>query len=303
MSELQLRLHLGAHKTGTTYLQNLLEVNQGLIAASGQAYWPLAAVRTPIWQGLRETAARAQPGIKSLIKRKIAGRPAFLSALHDLGQTKRNTLISEENILGSANDCFGKCLYPDAGSRVRIVVDQFKNHETELWIAIRSYAGFISSMYAEALRHGLQVPDEAPHDAILGGGGGWPDLIERLLNHNPHARLVVWLHEGFRHTEQQIVSEFTNISYGDFRQLTEKLVRPSPSAQAVTEALRDVNSHNRPERIQRMAAAEHRFPREPGMAAFDVWGSEQKAALDEAYVRDLARIRAMGATHAVRVIE
>jgi tetratricopeptide (TPR) repeat protein len=49
-------LHLGAHKTATTYLQELFERNQDLIFDAGRAYWQLGLLRLVIDAEFREAS-------------------------------------------------------------------------------------------------------------------------------------------------------------------------------------------------------------------------------------------------------
>ena len=64
-----LRLHIGAHKTATTYLQGLLDANQGRIARSDQSYWLNTQTRPPVAELLAEPAGRRVA--KTLTKRMI----------------------------------------------------------------------------------------------------------------------------------------------------------------------------------------------------------------------------------------
>ena len=53
-----IRLHLGVHKTATTYLQELFALNRGRIAMAGRAYWPLIHLRPAIDYSIWSRTAR-----------------------------------------------------------------------------------------------------------------------------------------------------------------------------------------------------------------------------------------------------
>ena len=202
-------------------------------------------------------------------------------------------LLSEENILGDPGDCTKASFYPKARHRLSVLCDALpETRPVELFVAIRSYADFLASIYAESLRHGgfhslanLKADGTPPE-------GEWPALLDTIRSVFPDAPLIVWRYEAFRDLEPAILERFTGGNGKSLQRPDRPDAKPSASAEAIERMIEEAPALDRSRRIFRMLALEHEYPAAPGGRRFDPWTTEERAAMDAADQRDLARLAA-----------
>ena len=111
-------LHLGAHRTGTTTFQSLLDRNRADLARRGLAVWTPARTRGGLLDGLVQRPCDATPQDDWRAKRSC-GRIRMERA-RLAGQGQERLLLSEENLLGAIrNNLRERCLFPDAADAFR----------------------------------------------------------------------------------------------------------------------------------------------------------------------------------------
>lgn len=183
-------IHLGAHKTATTHLANCLEKAESDLLADGVAF-------------LGPENLRQAPLNLRLLLNNPEGRPdqqkAAMGILRGLMEEHRDLIISEELILGGFTKGqflgAGGQVYPQAGQRLRHLLDLVGTRDVTLLLAIRSPADFLTSAFGEGLRH------EGPLkiDTFLNGFQPallrWSELIGRLQRDSEAQRLICWRYE------------------------------------------------------------------------------------------------------------
>lgn len=149
----RIHLHLGAHKTATTYIQRILATNKDTLLENGVFYLPLAQTRAKL---SKQIMGLSRKGRRSADL--VSHRQAILDELSGKGLERCHTvLISDENLLGSPGR-FKK------GNVYETIPDDWKNVHTELGpnitvsFSIRDYPGFLTSIYAEILRRNRYFP-------------------------------------------------------------------------------------------------------------------------------------------------
>lgn len=132
------KLHLGAHKTATTYIQKQLEMN-AIEFLDDQIYLPL--------QEMRETFTALAISSESKSSNDLR------SFLHKLGDYS-TLILSDENILGTAALLRDGILYRDLEKRCRKIANAFLGDvKIEVVFLFRDYRDFISSLYCEYIRN------------------------------------------------------------------------------------------------------------------------------------------------------
>lgn len=285
-----IRLHLGAHKTATTYLQELFALNRGRIAAAGRAYWLLAHIRSTIAFSIWSDAAR--DGLLGPL-RGHALRGAPFNHLRTLLEASNDHVISDENILGPPVDALKGRFYPGAGRRLERLAGMFGDRQVEVFLCLRSYPQFLASLFAESLRHGAYMPAADLVAANGDPGGQWPALIDTVHRALPEARIVVWRYEQFPALKPLVVERLAGVPLAGMQALPSEQVRPSPSARAVAVQLERAGAMPKPRRALSMAMAETEFPPTGAADTFDPWPAEQAARMTAAYERDTALIAAL----------
>lgn len=189
------RIHLGAHKTGTTHVQDLLALRRTELAEIGIDYPTRAMLRkarfakhvSPLRGGLKDTRWLVRLRRFLMLRRIRGDRPA----------TTR--LISEEQILGLSDGLLRPELYPNATIRLGRLRELTGGEPTTLFLSVRNPADGIPSAYAQCLRVGFRyIPRiEDVIQQALARPPSWTHLARRIKAAFPEAQLVVWRLEDY----------------------------------------------------------------------------------------------------------
>jgi len=188
-------LHIGAHRTGTTTLQRFLNTNRGVLKANGIAFWGPGKTRGGLFTGLikapdkltRDDHRRARRA-RGLIAIEISRLEA--QGFHTL-------IVSEENMNGGLTHCAKSgVLYPQAWARMSRVAEAFQPHPTRVALAIRSYERHWGSVLAFCLKQGHAPPNAAALHAMTIQPRRWSHLVSDLAMAFPDADRVVWPFEA-----------------------------------------------------------------------------------------------------------
>jgi hypothetical protein len=278
-------LHLGAHRTGSTMLQTILDANAALLAEAGvRVLTPprpgkrdgitvrdtVKAVRRSTWlplAGLRDRVARrAGAGLRALI-----------------GGTAERLVISDEMLLGRAYGRDGTGLYPQVAgvlAAFRLALDA---PVAEVHLTVRAYDSFLVSVYAmRALYAGRQPAFDTLRPRLLALDRGWPLVVDDIAAAFPEARLHLGTVE---HTPlaRRLVGLVGAEAAASLRYDPGARSNVAPSLAAI-EAART--------RRLRHAEADALVARLAGGPAFDPLTAAEKASLRARYTADLAAMRA-----------
>ena len=191
--EIQLSVHLGAHKTATTHLQRSIDEYEKATGGAGvKCYGPqyLRADSRPIQNlfGLKPWCGDFKP------KRTPEKQLQFLA------QGCQRVFISDENFLGSLHHGDGHLvlpLYPDASDRLIALAKALPGVRIRLFLAIRCPDTFIESAYSQTLLSGhfLSPADfKAKHQVHC---VDWVPLVRGLANLPGIESLMVWQYEDY----------------------------------------------------------------------------------------------------------
>ncbi|MFO1138879.1 MAG: hypothetical protein U1E41_07380 [Paracoccus sp. (in: a-proteobacteria)] len=195
-----LTIHLGAHKTATTHLQQSLrqvrrELRQGGVFYAGPGV-------------LRDRGARLERilgGHGELRMDSGLGR-----ALAEVRHCLPEMLLSEENILGgtSRRRIVGPqgVFYPGAGRRLQRLIALAGGGPATLCLAVRDPASFNVSAFAVQLAYGKEIDIE---DYLVGRDPArldWAALVARLSAVPGVARIIVWRYEDYPALRPQILA-------------------------------------------------------------------------------------------------
>lgn len=285
MAQKIVRLHVGVHKTATTYLQQYLLQNRGTLAREGLAYWPTEDIRAQFklaWeqQVLDRYSRRGRLG--TLIRGDRA-----LARMREWFDLDRDVLLSEENLLGEGSDFFNGSVYPDAGARLTRLAEALpKNRPLEVWLCLRSYPDFLASIYGEAARFWKVPAPEVFVERYVNSAGCWPELVDQIRIALPQARLYVWAYEDFRRLEPLIVESMTGVSPARLQPLLQSDVRPSASDRAIRACAALPDDIQGAERMFRMLEMEELYPIQDSSDRFSPWSADQREQMETAWQRD-----------------
>jgi len=180
-------LHLGAHRTASTYVQGVLGKNTALLAANGIAVPKQEATRAALTE-------RLNPSLPTL---PLTG--GFARLLRQSGAVDVKTVIlSDENILGFLNEIFAHHkFYPNTRARLKRLSRLLPAAPRKILLGIRPYESFFPSAYGRWLAPGRPVlPREDIAGIVLGFQRGWDDLVAEILEVFPDTELLLSEYHG-----------------------------------------------------------------------------------------------------------
>lgn len=260
---------LGVHKTGTTFLQACLEASREALVQHRVDYQSLDEFRT----------AHTRPLLN------LPGVPEAPSA----STPDRCHLIFDENILGLVQHVAApEGLYPEGPWRADEMSDHLGLEAPRLVLGLRGFAGFLPSLYCEALkatpfqpfRNFLRTPLESL---------SWQPLVAGLLDTFPDSLITIYTAETLRGHETRFLSHLLDIP-AEALSRADHSERPGFSQRAIDEMMK-LHAAGEIDRatVKRLVRA---HPRGPGVPGFDPWSTEERAQLDSLYAKDLDALAA-----------
>lgn len=135
-----MHLHLGFHKTGTTYLQKKLDIN--LSENDDVQYYS----RSKIYKAIT----------RPLIERKSGeySEKDGLEFVRGILSKNKRVVISEENLLGAFYSWKEDRFYPDSVENIKRLSDVFQGAKFKLFLTVREHSDWIESMYLQKIKNG-----------------------------------------------------------------------------------------------------------------------------------------------------
>lgn len=198
-----LTIHLGAHKTASTHLQQTLQALAPAMLAAGIHY-----SGPQQWRG---GLARLGPLLGAgMAPGRRRGRLRW--RLDRIAETWPGVVISEENILGSLRREGlmgpGNLVYPDAVPRLRRLLGMLRHRLATICLAVREPTAFLTSAFSMQLQGGVELDFGAYLAGFDPVALSWAGLARRLLAVRGVARLVVWRYEDYAALRPHILAQF-----------------------------------------------------------------------------------------------
>lgn len=267
-------LHIGAHKTATSYMQKKLALNVELLKRRNIHFDPLETVRKEFTPILNDRATPANEWI-----RELRGTARSM-----------NVLLSEENIMGVPGDLVREGqYYVWARSRLSRVRELLEADRPEIFLALRDYSAFTVSMYSEYIRHRAFLKFEEYLEIYEATAFSWVRVIDDIFQAIPEARLSVWDFGHFRTLEKGVFQAMLGFD-PDILENPVGPVRESFSEVAVRafEALSGALTHAEMKKLINPIA--RNLPKGADFPAYDPHNPETKAHMKAQYAEDLATI-------------
>jgi hypothetical protein len=144
----QWRIHLGAHKTATSHLQETLAAVRDDLVGQGVDFIPNPLVR-------QRSLARTLSQRRSVARLPIFGRACMRAAIESVVAPLRTgpevVVLSEENIVGVPEHMLRVPSYPQAKRNVGRLASLAGRAEGVFFLSIRSYDTLLPSAYVETL--------------------------------------------------------------------------------------------------------------------------------------------------------
>lgn len=199
-------LHVGAHRTGSTSFQHYLRGNRARLMAEGTALWEPNMLRKGVFDGLF-AAPRMLNGRN--LQRRAMGRVRLNAAQAERAGAQR-LLVSEENMIGAPRACLrAASLYPAMGERMARLDAAFEGAITRVVLCIRAQDLWWSSIAAYGLGRGHPLPDPMLLEAIAQSPRTWRDVITDLSCALPHAEIKILPFEQFAGQADKLLAQAT----------------------------------------------------------------------------------------------
>ncbi len=235
----ELRVHIGAHKTGTTHLQAALTAAQVEIRSFGATYIPLEQARSwfsefpySVW-GYR--AVRVFPISRRYILRQRVRD--LLGQIYASAVVDGWVVISEEDIIGNTQ-CLMECKFYPHLAKLHVIEEVAKIIPTKLFITIRSLDQFLVSAYAESIKgRRLSRRDfEAMASFFLHSKVIWYRLVKRIMRASPSSEIEVWVYDDYRENWRSFLSRLTGQSFAGASEVSIPNRTRTPSERAILDA-------------------------------------------------------------------
>lgn len=279
-------VHLGVHKTGTTFLQANLEANRQRLEARG--------VDVLLPDQLRALDPRPLEGV-SWLRSRVRG-PTWRDLVEPVAPLlngRRVVLISEENLLGGPGDVIRGSFYEHRIAAFRAVGRLARRAEVRVVLAIRSLDTFLPSAYSQMLQH-APAPEggfDRVRARVRRKPPSWAEVVDVARRHLGSAQVVVCTYEDLRGNEEEMLTVLTDGVEmpvrrseipGDTRSATWAGIRAA-------ERLRIPMPHD-----DRVQTVRRLYGSHAGGPPFQPFDDAEVHRLQELYLRDL---RAIAAAH------
>ena len=193
---LDVTLHIGAHRTGTTSLQQLLGANAAALNSANAAYWGPNRTRSGLFSGFFKDPTMLTRDSLRRAKRSTGVIQINLQRLEAAGMGQ--LIVSEENMMGGICDnLVATSLYPFAADRLSSFRRAFAGRRLQIALTIRSYEAYWASALAFSIKRGFAAPETAHLDLLVTQPRRWQSVIEAIVDVFPEAEVSVMTFEGF----------------------------------------------------------------------------------------------------------
>lgn len=260
---------IGAHKTGTTYLQHCLDASREALNAHHVKYLELEDFRSRYTYPLlmkRWTGAPPQPSV-------FTSSDNYLNFVFD-----ENMLSLVQHVLSPQG------VYRKGAERLKTMMDHLGLSAPKIVLGMRCFDTFLPSLYCETLKSTpFKTFDKflvTPFEALR-----WAPLLMDLQEMFPDSEIVTYRAEDMRGREKELLGYLTGIP-ADEISLAKSGERLGFSQKAVN-TLVSMHKSNPVSLgdVDRVCKASPKSKTLPGYMPFD---SEERAFLQELYAQDSA---------------
>ena len=285
------RIHIGAHKTATTHVQETLALMRPELVAQGVDFIPNLLLRQggiAVALGRKRLWKRVPPLRGPMVRRVLAEHLDPLRA----GPTRM--VFSEEKLIGGSQHVFSEPIYPQVQRVTALLATLAPRSRVTLYLSIRSFDTQLPSAYVQELKV-MPVPGggfEAIRRRVLARPPSWFDMVRRIRAAAPGVPLKVWRQEDYRDHAPAILAGLCGLeALGPLPAIEDPAWTRSPDLAAIQAAEALPATMPEPERRARVREI---FKQAGDGARFQPWSAEEKAQLRAAYAADIERIAGLG---------
>lgn len=205
---MDISLHLGVHRTGSTSLQVFMNDNRKLLARDKVAVWGPGRTRSGLFEGLIRDPDMLSEADQVLGDRSVQRIKMELDRARKNGMGR--VVISEENMSGTMARNLRRCrLYDQVGPRLKRFAPAFEGHALRIGLAIRSYDTYWASALAFRVKGGEELPSAKKLDALTLQPRRWRHVVSDIAAVFPQAEICIWTFEGWMGLPQAQLNALT----------------------------------------------------------------------------------------------
>jgi len=279
-----INIHVGAHKTATTYIQKVLLANRDMLARHRIKYIPMQNVR-------KNLTRKVQAHVNRVVSRSSSVRGIREFIEKRFPEDCDTLVISDENIVGSCKEiCRKSDIYPAAVDRLQLLAEALQGYEVNVYFCVRDYVEFLPSAYCEYLRHN----DFMSFEQFLAGldpqAEYWSRVVTDLIGVFGNASAHVWCYEDFRKGVKSVMADLVSSDDVALSYDVED-ARPSMSDLSMR-ALCKLDEVLAPADTRKLVKAVTTvFPKGEGYAGYSPWNDEQRLLWSSKYNNELDAIK------------
>ncbi len=278
------RIHIGAHKTATTHIQDTLESICQELEDADIEYISRENIRNmrrfPTlnwWQ--------RQPILQRYYSKKDI-QNHWINSYKGMSET---LLISEENILGGVSGLLGSRIYPNMEKNLATLFFLKGDSKIALFLSTRSFDSILPSAYAQQARKAKVKPGgfDVIKKTVLNKPPKWSSIIKRIINLVDADHLKIWKYEDYANNQDFFLSYLCKNKIPSFPYIPPPTTTRSPSAEAIR-LLEEICP--RLPRKKRKEEAARICSLDSSSNSFRPFSIHEAAILRESYEEDLAFI-------------
>jgi len=279
---MNLKLYIGAHKTATTHVQNLLAANRQLLSSHNISLSIPTDIR-PSWL----------PDFDKFVRSRDQ---ATLESILDKSPENGVWVFSEENISGVPNDLRLKPgLYTGLPEKLLAFQEIFTGCQIEVFFSIRSYESFYASSYLEVIRNKGYFPFNEFYDESRYANNSWVDVVEKLVNIIGQEQITLWRYEDFTLLLPSVLQRMTGLPQESITTMISAYnvgkTRPSISNKTLSMLQEQHNlGLSKEDTIEVLESLNRKYPASSKYGHFQAFDYEQTRVFKGQYKKDVNSI-------------
>lgn len=200
-------IHLGAHKTATTYIQDTIFNNNDKLLEH-EVYF------------IQREDFRREVNVPNFYPNTVDKELNYSleKYLEDNNITAKNIVLSDENIIGLIHEQVDASLYTNSLSRLRKLKDFIGDdfNITGVYFCVRSYDAYFTSLYCESLKGRSFYPFQQLKNEMIKNDFNWQEVVDLICSVFGNDVFKFWTYEDFANNIDfflQAMSFNTGISF------------------------------------------------------------------------------------------
>lgn len=190
---MKIKLYIGAHKTATTHVQNLLDANRAQLLTDNIKLSTPSDLRGEWLPALYEFSRLQDINYQDLTHEN------YINTIRSECPEEGIWIVAEENVSGISYEFKTHAgIYPNLKNRLRTIRNIFRDDDIEIYFSIRSYESFYRSAYLEVVRNRGYTPFADFFDEDRFKNNSWVNVLDIFCSMVSEENITLWCYEDFR---------------------------------------------------------------------------------------------------------